>query len=82
MSKREWNATVLRSGFMASFRSTMFRRLIPNLKKVHLLTDRIRPHYEALGLLVYEHERPSNELSLGELLDQDPTQVEARLLRV
>jgi len=82
MSKREWNATVLRSEFMARFRNTMFRRLIPNLKKIRLLTDRIRPHYDALGLLVYEHERPSNELSAGDLLEQDPKDVEARLLRV
>ncbi len=82
MSKREWNAAVLRSEFMLRFRTTMFRRLIPNLKKIHLLSDRIRPHYEALGLLVYEHERPSNELSLGDLLEQDPKEVEARLLRV
>jgi hypothetical protein len=81
MSKREWNAAVLRSEFMGRFRNTMFRRLIPNLKKIHLLTDRIRPHYDALGLLVYEHERPSNEVSAGDLLEQDPKQIEARLLR-
>ena len=29
----------------------MFRRLIPNLKRIHLLSDRMRPHYEAIGLL-------------------------------
>lgn len=82
MSKRDWNAAVLRSGFMARFRTTMFRRLIPNLKKIHLLSDRIRPHYDALGLLVYEHEKPGNELGAGDLLECDPKEAEARLLRV
>jgi hypothetical protein len=82
MSKREWNSAVLRSEFMGRFRNTLFRRLIPNLKRIHLLSDRIRPHYGALGLLVYENERPANELSAGDLLECDPDEAEARLLRV
>jgi len=82
MSRREWNAIVLRSDFMKRFRSTMFRRLIPNLKRIHLLTDRIRPHYDALGLLVYEHDKPSNELQAVDLLECDPAEAEARALHI
>src|SRR5690606_38522459 len=82
MSRREWNAAVLRSEFMGRFRNTLFRRLIPNLKKIHLLTDRVRPYYDALGLLVYEHEKPASELGAGDLLECDPQEAEARLLRV
>jgi hypothetical protein len=82
MSRREWNAAVLRSDFMARFRTTLFRRLVPNLKKIHLLSDRIRPHYDALGLLVYEHGKASNELGASDLLECDPADAEARLLRV
>jgi hypothetical protein len=80
MSKREWNAAVLRSDFMRRFRSTLFRRLVPNLKRIHLLSDRIRPHYEALGLLVYEHGKASHELGAGDLLECEPEGAEARLL--
>ncbi len=70
MTRREWDRRVLASGFMAQFRNTMFRRLIPNLKRIHLLSDRVRPYYEDLGLLVYEHERPSPELATSELLGE------------
>jgi len=80
MSKREWNAMMLGSDFMRRFRKTLFRRLIPNLKRIHLLSDRIRPHYDALGLLVYEHEKPSNEVRTIDLLQCDPEQAERELL--
>lgn len=80
MSKREWDATVLNSAFMGRFRNTLFRRLIPNLKKIHLLSDRVRPHYEALGLLVYENEKASNELSPIDLLECDPSVAERTFL--
>jgi hypothetical protein len=80
MSRRQWNRIVLESEFMARFRQTMFRRLIPNLKKIHLLTARIRPHYDRLGLLTYEHEKPSNELTPIELLEDEPQNIEAKLL--
>ncbi|MCX4242107.1 ferritin-like domain-containing protein [Paraliomyxa miuraensis] len=82
MSRREWNAAVLRSEFMGRFRNTLFRRLIPNLKRIHLLSDRIRPHYGALGLLVYEHDKPASELRPIDLLECDPAEAEAKLLRV
>ncbi len=49
-----WDELVLASRFMRSFRASMFRRIVPNLKRIHLLPARLRPHYEALGLLLYE----------------------------
>ncbi len=36
------------------FRELLFERLIPNFKRVGLITDRVRPKYEALGALKYE----------------------------
>ncbi|MEM6996954.1 MAG: ferritin-like domain-containing protein [Myxococcota bacterium] len=80
MSRRAWDQAVLDSAFMQHFRSTMFRRLIPNLKRIDLLTDRIRPHYERLGLLKWEHEKPANELSAGDLLEMEPVDIERKLL--
>ncbi|RMG95098.1 MAG: hypothetical protein D6705_14230 [Deltaproteobacteria bacterium] len=69
LSRKEWDEGVLTSEYMEAFRKRMFRRLIPNLKRIHLLSDRIRPHYEALGLLVYENEKAAPDLTSADLLD-------------
>ncbi len=61
MSRKAWDRLVLASGYMERFRRTMFRRLIPNLKKIGLLSDRIRPRYAALGLLQWEDEPAADE---------------------
>jgi hypothetical protein len=68
MSRREWDRVLLASSYMERFRQMMFKRLIPNLKRIHLLSDRVRPHYEALGLLQWENEKAAPELSAQDLL--------------
>ena len=68
MSRKAWDAFILGSEFMRLFRATMFRRIVPNLKRIGLLSERIRPHYAALGLLEYEHGKAAPELSAAELL--------------
>jgi len=68
MSRAEWDRRVLASAYMERFRRTMFRRLIPNLKKIGLLSDRVRPHYGKLGLLQWENERSAPELTAQDLL--------------
>lgn len=71
MSRRRWDKLVLESEFMRRFRTTLFRRLIPNLRRIHLLSDRVRPLYEKLGLLVYENERAAPDLTAHDLLGED-----------
>ena len=66
--RAEWDRLSLHSPFMRTFRETLFRRVIPNLKRIGLLSERVRPHYDALGLLAYEHERAAPELSAEDLL--------------
>jgi hypothetical protein len=51
----EGRRRLLAGGMMAEFRNLLFTRIIPNLKKVGLLTERVRPLYEALGVLKYEN---------------------------
>lgn len=68
LSRAEWDRHMLESEFMQIFRSRMFRRLIPNLKRIGLLSDRVRPHYEALGLLEHEHEPAAPDLAEADLL--------------
>jgi hypothetical protein len=69
LSRRAWDKMVLESDLMKFFRATMFKRIIPNLKRIGLLGARVRPHYEALGLLEYEHGRPATELTPADLLE-------------
>jgi hypothetical protein len=38
-----------------AFRSFLFERMIPNLKRVGLLTESVKPKFEALGVLQYEN---------------------------
>lgn len=68
MTRREWDRFLLGSGYMRTFRTRMFRRLVPNLKKIGLLSERVRPHYEKLGLLEFEHEKAAPELTERDLL--------------
>lgn len=75
MSRKQWDALILDSTYMQQFRKTMFRRLIPNLKRIGLLSDRVRPHYAALGLLEWEHERAAPEISAGDLIRDSDTPV-------
>jgi len=51
----EGRRRLLAGGMMEEFRNLLFMRIIPNLKKVGLITDRVRPLYEALGVLKYEN---------------------------
>ena len=68
MTLREWDRFVLESNFMRQFRHTMFRRIIPNLKRIGLLPDRMRAHYAAIGLLEHEHAKAAPEVSVEELI--------------
>jgi hypothetical protein len=46
---------------MQGFRQSLFSRIIPNLKKLGLLSDRIRPKYEKMGVLVFENDLSSEQ---------------------
>jgi hypothetical protein len=48
---------------MESFRRTMFSRLVPNLREIGLLSPRIQPHYERVGLMRYFHGAAADVIS-------------------
>ena len=48
-------------------RNFLFSRVIPNLSRIGLLTDSVRPKFEALGLLEYEHAPDDFEVDWVEL---------------
>jgi hypothetical protein len=53
LSRENWRAIMLDSPGMQEFRSTMFTRLVPNLREIGLLSDRIIPRYDEVGLMKY-----------------------------
>ena len=70
VSRAQWDRTILASPMMALFRETMFRRIVPNLKAIGLLSDRMRPRYEKAGLLAFEHEKAAPDLTAQDLLGE------------
>lgn len=68
MSRKAWDKMVLSSGLMTLFRRTMFKRIVPNIKRIGLLTDRVRPRYAELGILQFEDERDATRLSHADML--------------
>ncbi len=68
MTRRQWDKAILESRYMADFRQTMFRRIVPNLKRIGLLPDRLKPHYAELGLMDYADLPAAPELTAEDLL--------------
>ncbi|MBI5516587.1 MAG: ferritin-like domain-containing protein [Deltaproteobacteria bacterium] len=56
----------LQSPVMSQFRVLLFSRIVPNLKRLGLLTPRVRPSLETIGVLEFEHLDP--DADPGELL--------------
>jgi hypothetical protein len=63
----------LAAGIMQQFRNLLFTRIIPNLKRVGLITESVRPHYEALGVLEYENLVDDGQIDWAKLEEPLPT---------
>jgi hypothetical protein len=46
---------VMEGFVMSTFRNLLFQRVIPNLKRIGLMTDAVRPKFESLGILEFEN---------------------------
>jgi len=53
MSRAEWREFIQSSPGMERFRHLMFGRMVPNLREIGLLSSRIQPHYDRVGLSKY-----------------------------
>lgn len=73
---------ILDSTVIALFRELLFERLMPNLKRVGLLTERVRPKYEALGALCYEDKAGDVMIDWGQLERPLPTKHNLEAARV
>jgi len=47
--------------FMKGFRQMLFSKIVPNLKRLGLLTPRVREAYAKIGILQYENLKDSVE---------------------
>jgi hypothetical protein len=56
-----WTDWAKGTPFMVGFRQMMFQKIVPNLKRLGLLTPRVRAAYEQLDLLRFEHLKDSIE---------------------
>ena len=45
---------VMEGFVMSTFRDLLFQRVIPNLKRIGLMTESVRPKFEAMGILDFE----------------------------
>lgn len=54
LPKAECNALALESPFMRMFQSLLFSKIVPNVRKLGLLTPRVRKGFEELGVIEYE----------------------------
>lgn len=66
---------MLESSVMQYFNKFLFTRIVPNLARIGLLTESVRPKFEALGILEYENLVSDGDIdwaTLSEPLYQDP----------
>lgn len=68
ITRAQWRTFVERSPGMQQFRTVMFSRLVPNLREIGLLSPRIMPHYDAVGLMKYFGGRAADQVTAAELL--------------
>ncbi|MCA9637052.1 MAG: ferritin-like domain-containing protein [Myxococcales bacterium] len=72
ISRATWREIVTSLPGMREFRQVMFSRLVPNLRAIGLLSPRILPHYDRVGLLQYMDGAAADELTAeGMLADLD-----------
>ena len=67
MSEDEARKFAMDTKSFEMFRNFLFSRVIPNLSRIGLLTDTVRPKFEALGLLEYENAPDDFECDWAEM---------------
>ncbi|MEM9863908.1 MAG: ferritin-like domain-containing protein [Myxococcota bacterium] len=68
LTRAQWRNVVQTSLGLEEFREVMFKRLVPNLREIGLLSDRILPHYHAVGLGKYMGGKAAHEVTGDEMI--------------
>ncbi len=61
LDAKTWLPWAKNTPFMKAFRQMLFSKIVPNLKRIGLLTPRVRDAYAKLDLLRFENEKDSTE---------------------
>ena len=73
----EAKRVLVERGINADFQTRLYERVIPNLKRIGLLTDRIRPKFEEMGVMDFENLATDGDIDWRELekpLEPDVTE--------
>ena len=70
LTRAQWRDVVSTSPGLEEFRHVMFSRMVPNLREIGLLSDRIKPHYEQVGLSKYFGGKSADEISGDEMIHE------------
>ena len=76
LPRDKWREFVMQVPGMNEFRQTMFSRLVPNLREIGLMSARILPRYEKVGLMKYFGGAAADQLS-GERMIRELDQAAA-----
>lgn len=68
LSRENWRRVVSSAPWLEEFRHVMFRRLVPNLRDIGLMSPRIQKHYDRVGLMTYFGGKAAPEISSDELI--------------
>jgi hypothetical protein len=74
LTRSQWAEVLSSSRGFEEFRHVMFSRLMPNLREIGLLSERIKPHYERVGLARYFQGRAASEITADEMLAELDTE--------
>jgi hypothetical protein len=70
VSRQKWREFVTEVPGMSEFRQVCFSRLVPNLREIGLLTPRILPAYERVGLAKYFGGVAADKLSGDQMIQE------------
>ena len=49
-----WIKWAIETPFMQAFRQMLFAKIVPNIRRLGLLTPRVREHFASIGVLQFE----------------------------
>ena len=68
LTRAQWREFILAAPGMHRFRTVMFSRLVPNLREIGLMSPRILPRYEQVGLMRYFSGAAAHQVTAEQLL--------------
>ena len=69
LTRGQWKEFIYAAPGLERFRHVMFQRMVPNLREIGLLSDRIKPAYDEVGLMKYFGGLAADQLNEETILD-------------